>query len=82
MSSAVVVDDLGFAWPDVPLVVSHDLPFLGTIGITRWLRLDGRLAELAQAPPSSPAPSQVRTRRSPGGRSGCGGTGWSGPSEP
>ena len=25
------------------LVASHDLPFLRTIGITRWLRLDGRL---------------------------------------
>jgi len=30
------------------LVVSHDLPFLRSIGITRWLRLDraGRLAEV------------------------------------
>jgi ATPase subunit of ABC transporter with duplicated ATPase domains len=25
------------------LVASHDLPFLRTIGVTRWLRLDGRL---------------------------------------
>jgi hypothetical protein len=24
-------------------VASHDLPFLATIGITRWLRLEGRL---------------------------------------
>jgi ATPase subunit of ABC transporter with duplicated ATPase domains len=27
------------------LVASHDLPFLRGIGITRWLRLDGELAE-------------------------------------
>jgi ATPase subunit of ABC transporter with duplicated ATPase domains len=27
----------------VLLVASHDLPFLRTIGITRWLRLEGRL---------------------------------------
>jgi hypothetical protein len=27
-------------------VASHDLPFLRTIGITRWLRLDGRLAQI------------------------------------
>jgi hypothetical protein len=27
------------------IVASHDLPFLHAIGITRWLRLDGRLAE-------------------------------------
>ena len=25
------------------VVASHDLPFLRTIGVTRWLRLDGRL---------------------------------------
>jgi ATPase subunit of ABC transporter with duplicated ATPase domains len=30
------------------VVVSHDLPFLRSIGITRWLRLDrsGRLADI------------------------------------
>jgi ATPase subunit of ABC transporter with duplicated ATPase domains len=28
------------------LVASHDLPFLATVGITRWLRLDGRLAQI------------------------------------
>jgi ATPase subunit of ABC transporter with duplicated ATPase domains len=28
------------------LVASHDLPFLRTIGITRWLRLDGRLTQI------------------------------------
>jgi ATPase subunit of ABC transporter with duplicated ATPase domains len=28
------------------LVASHDLPFLETVGITRWLRLDGRLSEI------------------------------------
>jgi ATPase subunit of ABC transporter with duplicated ATPase domains len=27
------------------LVASHDVPFLREIGITRWLRLDGDLAE-------------------------------------
>ncbi|MFH8791419.1 ABC-F family ATP-binding cassette domain-containing protein [Streptomyces sp. NPDC017941] len=27
------------------IVASHDLPFLESIGITRWLRLDGRLTE-------------------------------------
>jgi len=35
------------------LVVSHDLPFLRSIGITRWLRLD-RSGRLAQAEPPSP----------------------------
>ena len=35
------------------IVVSHDLPFLGSIGITRWLRLDrrGTLAELPDGLP-------------------------------
>jgi ATPase subunit of ABC transporter with duplicated ATPase domains len=28
------------------IVASHDLPFLRGIGITRWLRLDGRLARI------------------------------------
>jgi ATPase subunit of ABC transporter with duplicated ATPase domains len=28
------------------IVASHDLPFLRGIGITRWLRLDGRLTEI------------------------------------
>jgi ATPase subunit of ABC transporter with duplicated ATPase domains len=28
------------------LVASHDVPFLREIGITRWLRLDGNLAEI------------------------------------
>ena len=28
------------------LVAGHDLPFLRTIGITRWLRLEGRLTQL------------------------------------
>jgi len=39
------------------LVVSHDLPFLRSLGITRWLRLDrdGRLADAGPpAPPGSP----------------------------
>jgi ATPase subunit of ABC transporter with duplicated ATPase domains len=27
------------------IVASHDLPFLRAVGISRWLRLDGRLAE-------------------------------------
>jgi ATPase subunit of ABC transporter with duplicated ATPase domains len=28
------------------IVVSHDVPFLRELGITRWLRLDGRLADV------------------------------------
>jgi ATPase subunit of ABC transporter with duplicated ATPase domains len=28
------------------LVASHDLPFLATIGITRWLRLGGRVTQI------------------------------------
>jgi ATPase subunit of ABC transporter with duplicated ATPase domains len=28
------------------LVAGHDLPFLRTIGITRWLPLDGRLTQI------------------------------------
>jgi ATPase subunit of ABC transporter with duplicated ATPase domains len=28
------------------LVASHDLPFLRAVGITRWLRLDGRLTQI------------------------------------
>jgi ATPase subunit of ABC transporter with duplicated ATPase domains len=28
------------------IVASHDLPFLRGIGITRWLRLDGRPARI------------------------------------
>jgi hypothetical protein len=27
-------------------VASHDLPFLRTISVTRWLRLEGRLTEI------------------------------------
>ena len=40
------------------LVVSHDVPFLRSLGITRWLRLDrdGRLADAA--PPPSPGITQ------------------------
>jgi ATPase subunit of ABC transporter with duplicated ATPase domains len=34
------------AFPGALLVASHDLPFLATVGITRWLRLDGRLAQI------------------------------------
>jgi ATPase subunit of ABC transporter with duplicated ATPase domains len=35
------------------VVVSHDLPFLRSIGVTRWLRLDrdGRLADAEPPPP-------------------------------
>jgi ATPase subunit of ABC transporter with duplicated ATPase domains len=32
------------------IVASHDLPFLRTIGISRWLRLDGRRAQPATGP--------------------------------
>ena len=36
------------------VVVSHDVPFLHSLGITRWLRLDrdGRLADAGPPPPS------------------------------
>ncbi len=34
------------AYPGALLVVSHDEPFLRDIGITRWLRLDGDLADI------------------------------------
>jgi len=39
------------------VVVSHDLPFLRSIGITRWLRLDrsGRLADIDPPENGSPA---------------------------
>jgi ATPase subunit of ABC transporter with duplicated ATPase domains len=30
----------------VLLVASHDVPFLRELGLTRWLRLDGSLAEI------------------------------------
>jgi hypothetical protein len=35
------------------IVVSHDMPFLSSIGITRWLRLDraGLLTELPDPEP-------------------------------
>ncbi|MGW8377420.1 ABC-F family ATP-binding cassette domain-containing protein [Streptomyces sp. ODS28] len=41
------------------LVASHDMPFLRSIGITRWLRLDGELAEFTpdeeeRTPPDLP----------------------------
>jgi ATPase subunit of ABC transporter with duplicated ATPase domains len=40
------------------VVVSHDLPFLRSLGITRWLRLDrdGRLADAG--PPAPPGPGR------------------------
>jgi ATPase subunit of ABC transporter with duplicated ATPase domains len=28
------------------VVASHDLPFLASLGITRWLELDGELKEI------------------------------------
>jgi ATPase subunit of ABC transporter with duplicated ATPase domains len=28
------------------VVVSHDVPFLRELGLTRWLRLDGALSEI------------------------------------
>ena len=34
------------AYQGALLVASHDLPFLRTIGITRWLRLDGQLTQI------------------------------------
>ncbi len=46
MSSAIVVDDLRSAYRGALIVASHDLPFLRGVGITRWLRLKGRLTEI------------------------------------
>jgi ATPase subunit of ABC transporter with duplicated ATPase domains len=34
------------SYPGALLVASHDVPFLRDIGITRWLRLDGDLADI------------------------------------
>jgi hypothetical protein len=36
-------------------VASHDLPFLESIGITRWLMLDGELREITPEDLESPA---------------------------
>lgn len=35
------------AYQGALLVAAHDLPFLHSLGITRWLLLDGELRELA-----------------------------------
>ncbi|MFE1836311.1 ABC-F family ATP-binding cassette domain-containing protein [Streptomyces sviceus] len=37
------------------VVASHDLPFLESIGITRWLMLDGELREVTPEDPEFPA---------------------------
>jgi ATPase subunit of ABC transporter with duplicated ATPase domains len=44
------------------IVVSHDVPFLHSVGITRWLRLDrdGRLAEAGPPPPPGVTPGADR----------------------
>lgn len=35
------------AYEGALIVASHDVPFLESIGITRWLRLDGELRDTA-----------------------------------
>jgi ATPase subunit of ABC transporter with duplicated ATPase domains len=44
------------------LVVSHDVPFLRSLGITRWLRLDrsGRLADIDPLEPARPDSRDTR----------------------
>jgi ATPase subunit of ABC transporter with duplicated ATPase domains len=37
------------------IVASHDVPFLESIGITRWLRLDGELTEITPEAVGYPA---------------------------
>ncbi|MGD9483227.1 ATP-binding cassette domain-containing protein [Streptomyces sp. TRM70308] len=37
------------------IVAGHDVPFLHSLGITRWLRLDGELREVAPVEPGEPA---------------------------
>jgi ATPase subunit of ABC transporter with duplicated ATPase domains len=46
MASLRRLEEALAAYRGALLVASHDLPFLRTIGITRWLRLDGRLAQI------------------------------------
>jgi len=47
LASARQLSDALSCYRGALVVVSHDIPFLGSIGITRWLRLDrvGRLAD-------------------------------------
>jgi ATPase subunit of ABC transporter with duplicated ATPase domains len=47
MASARQLSEALSCYRGALVVVSHDVPFLGSVGITRWLRLDrdGRLAE-------------------------------------
>jgi ATPase subunit of ABC transporter with duplicated ATPase domains len=47
LASARQLGEALAAYRGALLVASHDLPFLRTIGITRWLRLDGVLREAA-----------------------------------
>jgi ATPase subunit of ABC transporter with duplicated ATPase domains len=54
MASARQLSEALSCYQGALVVVSHDVPFLRSIGITRWLRLDrdGRLADTE--PPSAP----------------------------
>ena len=47
------------------VVVSHDVPFLHSLGITRWLRLDrdGRLADVGSALVTSSEAAETRSVR-------------------
>jgi ATPase subunit of ABC transporter with duplicated ATPase domains len=55
LASARQLSDALSCYRGALVVISHDIPFLGSIGITRWLRLDraGRLADTA--PPQAGA---------------------------
>ena len=57
MASARQLSEALACYRGALVVVSHDLPFLRSIGITRWLRLDrsGRLADID--PPDDGAPA-------------------------
>lgn len=43
------------AYEGALIVASHDVPFLEAIGVTRWLRLDGKLRDTT--------PEEVRAGR-------------------
>ena len=56
MASARQLSEALSCYQGALVVVSHDVPFLRSIGITRWLRLDrvGRLADIGQPEETAP----------------------------